>query len=179
MREGIHNLHQTDPIWLLARNSAPLAVRDPSTGTWADLSRYFGAFATPNEQSVMRFQRQVAEYHPEGRLVGYLGPVMPQARAIFDALKNVAEITYVNSLVDFNPEEGAQTQRVRFLRESLKEGQANCIDATLLFASLLEGISLNPAIVVVPKHIFLGWETGQDTESMAILGNNHDPGSHL
>jgi hypothetical protein len=29
----------------------------------------------------------------------------------------------------------------------------------LLFASLLEGISINPAIVVIPGHVFLGWET--------------------
>ena len=30
---------------------------------------------------------------------------------------------------------------------------------TVLFASLLEAISLHPAIVLVPGHAFLGWET--------------------
>lgn len=30
--------HQTKPIWLLARNSAPLAVRNPSNYSWTALS---------------------------------------------------------------------------------------------------------------------------------------------
>ena len=50
-------------------------------------------------------------------------------------------------------------QRVRLPSESLTGGQANCIDGTVLMASLLEGFSLNPAIVVIPGHAFLGWET--------------------
>ncbi|MEM7132546.1 MAG: hypothetical protein AAF702_39955 [Chloroflexota bacterium] len=157
--DGKVELHATEPVWLLARNSAPLAVKDPTSGQWNDLTRYLGAFVTPNEPSIMRFQRQIARHHPEGRLVGYQGPVASQAKAIFQALKQDADITYVNSVVDFNPEEGSKTQRVRLPRQSLDEGQANCIDGSLLFASLLEGISLNPAIVIVPKHVMVGWET--------------------
>ena len=66
-------------------------------------------------------------------------------KAIYDALQTKANIKYVNSTVDFNPDETAKTQRVRLPRETLKERQANCIDGALLFASLLEAISLNPA----------------------------------
>jgi hypothetical protein len=44
-------------------------------------------------------------------------------------------------------------------RESLFDKQANCIDGTVLFASLLEGISMRPAIVLVPGHAFVAWET--------------------
>ena len=44
-------------------------------------------------------------------------------------------------------------------RESLADKEANCINGTVLFASLLEGISMSPAIVLVPGHAFLAWET--------------------
>jgi hypothetical protein len=156
-------VHKTHPIWLLARTSAPVAVRDPVTGRLRDMTRYFGAFVTPNAPPLMSFLRTAAATHPERRLVGYQGDktvgVHSQVKALFDALKTSANITYVNSIIAFNPEEGQFSQRVRLPRESLQDQQANCIDGTVLFASLLEGASLNPAIVVVPGHAFVAWET--------------------
>ena len=68
--------HESLPVWLLARNAAPLAVRDPTSGGWVDLSRYFGAFVTPNRRAIMLFLRQAARRHPEGRLPGYQSAVL-------------------------------------------------------------------------------------------------------
>ena len=161
--------HDSLPIWMLARNSAPLSVRDPQSGEWVDLTRYFGAFVTPNRPEVMSFLRKAADHHPQKRLAGYQSDVTAQARAIFDALKDEADITYVNSLIAFNPDESARGQRVRLPRESLAERQANCIDGTLLFASLLEAASLHPAIVVVPGHAFVAWERSPDSGRWAYL----------
>jgi hypothetical protein len=159
--DGTIELLESEPVWLLARTSAPLAVMDPQTGGWQDLTRYLGAFVTPNAPSLMTFLREAARLHSEGRLVGYQGSrdgVASQVKALFEGLKK-AEITYVNSVIDFNPQQGSNTQRVRLPRESLSDKEANCIDGTVLFASLLEGISMSPAIVLVPGHAFLAWET--------------------
>jgi hypothetical protein len=157
--------HTTHPIWMLARTTAPLAVRDPKTGAWVDLSRYLGAFVTPNAPELMAFLRQAAALHPQKRLMGYQGDpsaVEPQVRALYEALKREAEITYVNSVIAFSPDQGASSQRVRLPRESLTTRQANCIDGVVLCASLLEAISLNPALVVIPGHAFVGWATWSD-----------------
>lgn len=72
-------------------------------------------------------------------------------------------------LVAFSPEEGTATQRVRLPSESLEQGQANCIDGTILFASLLEAMSLSPSIVVVPGHAFVGWETWLGSDEWQYL----------
>lgn len=170
--DGRVELEQTKPIWLLARTTAPLAVRDPKTGAWQDMTRYFGAFVTPNEPSLIRFLRVAAGLHPAGRLLGYQGErdgVEPQAEAIFNALKTGAGVTYVNSVIAFSPEEGAANQRVRLPRESLADRQANCIDGAVLFASLLEAASLNPALVVVPQHAFVAWETWAGSNEWSFL----------
>ena len=154
-------LHQTVPVWLLARTTAPLAVLDPATGQWQDMTPYFGAFVTPNAPPIMAFLRTVAGLHPRERLVGYQGGkevVEPQVRAVFEALKQ-ANITYIHSVISFIPERDMTTQRVRLPRESLAGGEANCIDGTVLFASLLEAISLSPALVIVPGHALVAWET--------------------
>lgn len=155
-------IHATYPLWLQAQTSAALAVRDPSSGAVHDMTPYLGAFVTPNDPPIIAFLRQAAELHPARRLVGYQGDtskVEPQVKAIFDALKQRAEIVYVNSLVDFSPDTNASNQRVRLPRESLADRQANCIDGTVLYASLLEAASLSPALVLVPGHAFLAWET--------------------
>jgi hypothetical protein len=161
--DGPVELHRSASVWLLPRTSAPMAVRDPATGGWNDVTPYFGAFVTPNAPAIMRFLRIAADRHPDRSLAGYQGDrdtaVEPQVRALYDALKSDADITYVNSVVTFTPEEGFADQRVRLPRQSLEERQANCIDATVLFASLLEAISLNAALVIVPGHALVAWES--------------------
>jgi len=163
--DGAVEQHRTEPIWLLSRNSAPLYVRDPATGAWNNLTRYLGAFVTPNEPTIMHFLRKVAARHPQKQLFGYQPDraVEPQVRAIFEALKVDADVTYVNSTINFNPEQSARTQRVRLPRQSLQERQANCIDGVLLFASLLEAASLNPALVIIPGHALVAWETDKQS----------------
>jgi hypothetical protein len=154
-------LHQTKPVWLLARTTAPLRVKDPKDGRWIDLTPYLGAFVTPNHPEVMRFLRSAVQHAPGGRFIGYqVGAqhVEPQVEAIYRALRE-SGVVYVNSLVDFAVDGATFSQRVRRPAEALADRMANCIDGVLLFASLLEAISLNPAIVIVPGHAFLAWQT--------------------
>src|SRR5688572_13383090 len=103
--DGKVELHKTMPIWLLAKTTAPLAVPDPATGTIIDMTKYLGAFVTPNAPEVMAFARRCADLHPKKRLVGYQigeSEVKPQVEAVFNALKDHG-IVYVNSIIDFTP----------------------------------------------------------------------------
>jgi hypothetical protein len=162
--DGAIEQHSTFPIWLLARTSAYLGVEDPATGEWIDFLPYLAAWVTPNRPEIMALLRRAAEIHPDRQIVGYqvdAAGVEAQVRAVFDALKD-AEITYVNSVLAFGATEGTYMQRVRLPRESLEQKSANCIDGTLLMASLLEAASLNPGLVLVPGHAFLAWETQQE-----------------
>ena len=76
----------------------------------------------------------------------------------------------MNSVLSFSPEDGWSSQRVRLPRQTLASTNANCIDGTVLFASLLEAITLRPAIVLVPGHAFVAWQTNPaDDESWRYL----------
>ena len=90
-------------------------------------------------------------------------------RAIFQALKLDASITYVNSVISFNPEAGSRSQRVRLPRQALDEQQANCLDGALLFASLLEAASLNPALVILPNHALVAWQKSSGRDEWEYL----------
>ncbi len=155
--EGRVMLHRTEAVWLLARNSAPRTLTDPATGQTIDVTPYLGAFVTPHAPDVLEFLHKAAALHPEGRLEGSHGNPGLQAQAIYEALKE-AGIRYVTTVLDINPDPNAKSQRVRLPRESLREKVANCVDGAVLFASLFEAISLNPALVAVPGHMLVAWE---------------------
>lgn len=159
--DGALEMQRSMPVRLLSRNYVPLAVRNPVTSEWNDLSRYLGAFVTPNAPEIIDFLRTVAEHHPRGRLVGYLSKSPEdspesQVRAVFEALR-AAGTRYIHSVTAFNPDVRTFGQRIRLPREALATPAGNCIDGTLLVASLLEAASLNPAIVLLPGHAFVGW----------------------
>jgi hypothetical protein len=56
--------------------------------------------------------------------------------------------------------ETVQSQYVRFIDQSLANTQANCVDGSVLFASLLRKISIEPFLVTVPGHMYVGFYLG-------------------
>jgi len=165
--------HDTYSLTLLSRNSGFNAVEDPETGTRRDLTRYYGAWVTPHVEPVQALVRRAADRMPDRRIAGYQGRPNPettaaQVRALFETLKD-AGVTYVDSVIDFGAGPGQVTQRTRLPRESLRQKSANCIDGTVLMASLLEAASLQPAIVLVPGHAFVGWETWEGRDEWDYL----------
>lgn len=160
---------QSFRIDLLARNAAPIAARDPGANTWIDLTRYLAAFVTPNAPAVQETLRKAADRHPEQQLAGYQADVVLQAKALYDTLKHDVGVAYINSQVSFNPDAAALDQRVRLPRESLAARSANCLDAALLVASLLEACTLHPALLVSRDHALVGWETQRDSGEWEFL----------
>jgi len=160
-------LDQTYPIRLHAYDTALLGIRTADDQV-VDLTDHLCAFVTPHVPEVEDWLRRAVEHHPRHHMVGYQGAhdeeqareiVREQVRAIYQTLKLDAGLAYVNSALNFGKEEGQITQRVRLPVTSLNESRsrANCIDGTVLYASLLELASIEPLIAIVPGHAFVGW----------------------
>lgn len=161
--DGKMEQERTFPIWMLARTSALLHVPDPATGLPRDLMPYLAAWVTPSVPAVFALLRQAAASLTDGTVASYqvdAAGVQAQVKAIYDALKG-AGITYVNSVLCFGAIPGVLAQRIRLPTESLTQRSANCMDGTVLLASVLEAASLHPALVLIPGHAFLGWETSE------------------
>jgi hypothetical protein len=69
---------------------------------------------------------------------------------------------YDNSRLNFGSSMEHDYQRVRRPITSLVHRHVNCIDSTVLLASLCERLGYQPAIVFVPGHAFLGVLFGSD-----------------
>jgi hypothetical protein len=169
---------QTHTIRLHACDTALIAVR-AKDGSIVDLSDYLAAWVTPRSSMIEQLLRQAADHHPNKSFVGYQGVgslaqrsdvVRAQAQAIFTALKQEANLTYINSTLNMGKQPGQVTQRVRLPNESLTAGgSANCMDGTVLFASLLELASLDPILVIVLGHAFVGWRIWRGEDQYEFL----------
>ncbi|MEO7062356.1 MAG: hypothetical protein ABI082_01100 [Dokdonella sp.] len=61
------------------------------------------------------------------------------------------------------------SQRVRLPAETWRERRANCIDGSVLIASVLERLGIRTFIVLVPGHAFLRFDTGPDRRDARYL----------
>lgn len=120
-----------------------------------DTESLIAAWVTPKDYLVEGILSRAKVRVYNRSLSGYINnaDVTQQVKAIFNAVRT-AGISYVNSPISFGKVGFAQ--RVRLPNESITEQAANCIDGTVLFASLFENIGLEPLIVLVPGHAFVG-----------------------
>ena len=115
------------------------------------------AFVTPNHpqvaQIVAKASALLGEWTGDPSLDGYLSNdhsrVLLQAAAIYGVLQK-QEIVYAVHPASFE----RVGQRVRLCDEVMQQKMGTCMDLTLLYASCLEAIGLNPILVLQPGHIF-------------------------
>lgn len=144
------------------RDFLPMSRRvDAETVT--DLNDFMAAWVTPNSKAIDGFLAKAKLRAPNRGFSGSR-PTLPQAKALFDELK-ARGVSYVadpsvNSGIGFG-------QRTRLPAEVLASTNAQCLEGSLLFASLLEAIDLDPVIVLVPGHAFVGWRSNAADGSRA------------
>lgn len=58
---------------------------------------------------------------------------------------------------------------MRTLDDALESSQINCVDGSVLLASLLKAININPILVRIPGHMFVGYYTDKTHTDMNFL----------
>lgn len=147
------------------------AVEDMFWGKGFKYAQFIASWVTPHDPRVEKILSRAKELMPGRRLPGYEDwkdaagqerETRLQARAIYTALQK-QRLSYVKSSLTF----GANTnvsERIRTPRESIVASSANCIDAAVLFASAFENLGMEPEIVLVPGHAYVGVKTSEKSE---------------
>jgi hypothetical protein len=123
----------------------------------SDLRPFVVMLVTPDDKGgeVQKLVREAASLTKVGRFRGYDNAtpddVRDQVAALYQALQNRRYI--YNSVASTYFDE---VQRVRLPAEALQQNHGNCIDTTLVFASAFEAVGLEPLIVFMPGHAFVG-----------------------
>jgi hypothetical protein len=141
-------------------------------------AQYVARWVTPHDSEVLELIAEAKRWVPNGRFTGYRpnnnptpaqlnAHVRRQANAIFQAMKG-SGISYVNSVFTFGNYVG-QAQRIRLPRETLALSSANCMDVSVVFASAIENLGMNPILVIVPGHAFTGIKLGPQSSEILYL----------
>lgn len=158
--DGVAAGEQRKPLRIRASNDSPIrACRTPTQ--CADYSQYMAAFVNEDHPVIDRVLREALEIPvlPVKRWVGTQATeqeVMQQVWAIWYLFQRKG-MTYSNITTVSDTRAEVFSQTVRPLSQALETQQANCIDGTALFASILRKIGIEPMIVLVPGHAFLGF----------------------
>lgn len=91
-----------------------------------------------------------------------------QVFALWSALQKRG-LQYSSTTTTPGGSETVQSQFVRFVDQSLANTQANCVDGSVLFASLLRKISIEPFLVTIPGHMYVGFYLGAGKSQFVAL----------
>ena len=144
----------------LCRMTKPLDVH--VYNRWVGSSPFqklLAAFVTPNLEVIRPFQRRAAELLEkstgDGSMEGYQsadrGRRYEMIRAVYAA---VAERNFKYAAPPAG--DGEPGQPVRFPGGIVRDASMSCLDASLLFASILEACGLHPLIALEKDHAFVG-----------------------
>ncbi|MBL8377394.1 MAG: hypothetical protein JNM79_05975 [Burkholderiales bacterium] len=150
-------------------NDTPIATYKDGRAT-GDYAYMMAAFVNENHplieqilQGALRLPQPVVTLFS-----GYQAQVIPQVFAIWYFLQR-SGFAYTSITTPSAMQDGVSSQHVRFIDDSVRVRQANCIDGTVLFASILRKIGIDPLIVLVPGHAFLGFYLDGQRRQIAFL----------
>lgn len=155
-----------------AINDAVISSRSPD-GRVSSMAWALGGFVNENHPAIDSLLREALNLPVPivQEFVGYqrdAQEVINQVFAIWYVFQRRG-FTYSSITTPTGVSSKVQSQFVRFFEDSLRTQQANCIDGTVLFASILRRIDIDPMIIIIPGHAFLGFYLDQQHKEMAFL----------
>jgi hypothetical protein len=160
---------KTETLQVRSINDCPFAVSsseetvdDNASGGSTEMGWMFAAYVNENhpmldkilqealETKIVSAFRVTTHEHDE---------TLKQAFAIWSALQKRG-LQYSSTTTTPGGSATVMSQYVRFIDQSLASTQANCVDGSVLFASILRKISIEPFLVTVPGHMYVGFYLG-------------------
>ncbi len=148
-----------------------------------DLSFMFAAYVNEQHPFVDQVLREALD---EGVVESFSGYgrddpayVGRQVFAIWNALSK-RDVRYSSITTSAATDHFVYSQHVRLIDESINNRQANCLDGTVLLASLLRKIEIEPVIISLPSHVFLAFYADKERTNLVglettAIGHQIDP----
>lgn len=137
-----------------------------------DTGIFFAAYVNEENPMIDQLLREALNTRIINRFLGYQGgnaeAVDKQVYALWNVLqkRNFRYSSVSNTSLSSNV---VFSQRVRTFDDALESSQINCVDGSVLFASLLRAINIEPILVRTPGHMFVGYYTDSNHKDMNFL----------
>lgn len=131
----------------------------------------FSAFVQEEHPEIDVILREALDTKITTSISGYQSSkndILLQVAAIWKVLHDRG-FQYSSITTNAESTENIYSQTVRSFDKSIKTSQANCVDGTVVFASILRRIGISTKIVLVPGHCFLGFYTNSKYSDIEFL----------
>jgi len=171
---GKHEGQRTSVVRVHSISDCVHAVRT-ADGKLRNMPWMYAAYVNENHPAIDQILSDALDTKLINRFVGYLGSkgtreVYQQVFAVWDVFQRRG---FRYSTIHTTPTSGADrnlyAQTVRLVDDSLKTSQANCMDGSVLFASVLRRVGIDPFLVLIPNHAFLGFYLDKEHKTTSFL----------
>lgn len=137
-----------------------------------DTGIFFAAYVNEDNPMIDKLLREALNTRIVNRFLGYqMGKpdiVDKQVYALWNVLqkRKFRYSSVSNTSLSSNV---VYSQRVRTFDDALESSQINCVDGSVLFASLLRAINIEPILVRTPGHMFVGYYIDKSHKTMNFL----------
>ncbi len=133
-----------------------------------DVGYFFAAYVNENHPGIEKILQECLKSGKVESFAGYSGTpheVSLEIKAIWETLAKKG-IRYSSINTTSGEDDDLSSQHVRLLGETLTNTQANCVDGSVMLASILRKIGLNVSLVLIPGHMLISVNLDED-------GKNH------
>jgi hypothetical protein len=158
-------LDQTSQTLITSRDDFPWSIKG---FTQQENFELVVAMITPTDPSVNALIRAAAAYDPRGIMTSgydserdYKGTVRQRLSDIWQAEADDYSLTYISTPITFA---SGSSQRIRLPGEVLDQSSGNCIELTLLYASVVEALGMQAGLIIIPGHAYVAVRVDNATD---------------
>ena len=133
---------------------------------------FFAAYVNEESPLIDQLLREALNTRIVRRFQGYqnntAGSVDKQVYALWHVLQK-RNFRYSSVSYSSLSSNVVYSQRVRTFADAFNSSQINCVDGSVLFASLLRAINITPVLVQIPGHMFVGYYTDSSKKNLTFL----------
>lgn len=160
---------QTATVMLRPIHDCPFLVKEGELVL--NTSFTFAAYVNEQHPYLDKLLREALDIGIVDSFTGYQqgeAEVVRQVYAIWDALVT-RDVRYSSITATSVKAQMVVSQHVRMIEESLNNSQANCVDGSVLLASALRKIGIEPFLVIVPGHCYVGFYVDEQKENTLAI----------
>jgi hypothetical protein len=152
--EDGHKEERSVPLFMRSVNDCIYQYKD------VKLDFLFTAFVQEQHPEVDKILKEALNTKMIDAVIGYQGTeqdVVKQVSAVWRALHNRG-IQYSSiTTTSANSTQFLRSQQVRSFENAIENKQANCVDGTVVMASILRAMNISTVMVLTSNHCFLGF----------------------
>ncbi|MDX2081520.1 MAG: hypothetical protein SFU53_12125 [Terrimicrobiaceae bacterium] len=151
-------------------NDCPFGIMHED-GDYTPLDVMFAAYVNENHPIVDEILSEALNSGEVEAFAGYQGDadaVLKEMEAVWNVLKRRG-FSYSSITQPSVYDDSVYAQHVRLIGDSVKTAQANCVDGTVLLASVFMKLGLKPFLVSIPGHMFLGVYLDDEESDFACI----------